>query len=234
MEIDTLNELYNSKLFSHQTDEFSIIEPAKGDNVKVRKATFELHGAEFIVCTNEHPWNESVDLYQKENARHKYRFRRKCDGFAICDFNGQKYLIWIELKSSFGEIFSDAIYQISGCYVKMKSYLECFSNYNSPDYKEIGVVVCRPEQQKSDDDCNNDINLRQNSLSSREELPTDIFRSEYRNTDRPNIFILRGEIFGSSQMHLKNSIQLKSLPVYYYATDVDTPVIDLGTILSNI
>ena len=209
MEIDTLNELYNSKLFSHQTDEFSIIEPAKGDNVKVRKATFELHGAEFIV-------------------------RRKCDGFAICDFNGQKYLIWIELKSSFGEIFSDAIYQISGCYVKMKSYLECFSNYNSPDYKEIGVVVCRPEQQKSDDDCNNDINLRQNSLSSREELPTDIFRSEYRNTDRPNIFILRGEIFGSSQMHLKNSIQLKSLPVYYYATDVDTPVIDLGTILSNI
>lgn len=232
MTIDVLTELYHENQFWHGTDSCQIVE--KGENAKVKGALFSLKGADFIVCTNETIWDNGLDLYTKECPIHSFKFRKKCDGFVICTFRGQKYLIWIELKSSFNEVFTKAIYQLSGCYVKMRSYLNCFSNYHPKEYKELGIVVSRPEEQYLGEDGNAAIEGRRGGLITDLDNPTDICRSDYRNTDTPNTFFLRGKDFGINNTHLSDSISLDSLPVYYYETKEGTPTIDLGPILAMV
>lgn len=235
MKIETLTELYCKDLFSHKNDSFSLVEKDKSESVKVRIATFSLTGADFVVCSDEHFWNEGVDMYCKSHPIHCFKFRKKCDGFAICNYNNQKFLIWIELKSSFGEIFSTAIYQLSACYVKMKSYLECFENYTPSDYKEFAIVVCPPETNRSHEDYNNEVDSRKKYITGiNTDTLTDKYRSNYRNSKESNIFTLYGTDFGSKKMHLKSNILFEKIPIYYFKADTESPNIDLLDVIHSI
>ena len=232
MTIDVLTELYQKNLFQQTKDSYQINEPDGSSSVT--GANFILKGAEFIVCANETIWKAGEYLYAKTSPVHKFEFRRRCDGFVICSYNGQKYLIWIELKSSFNQVFNDAIFQLSGCYVKMKSYLNCFENYHPEKYKELGIVVSQAEQPYHGEDGNNAVESRRGGLISAADNPTDICRSNYRNTTTPNTFFLRGKDFGIKNTHISNAIALDTLPVFYYETTGGTPTIDLGPILARI
>lgn len=232
MTIDVLTELYHENQFLHGTDSCQIVE--KQENATLTEATFRLEGADLIVCSNETLWNHGVGLYAKQSPVHRFEFRRACDGFVICTYKGQKYLVWIELKSSFNEVFDKAIYQLSGCYVKMKSYLTCFSDYRPEDYKELGIVVSRPEEQYLGEDGNAAIEGRRGGLITDLDNPTDICRSDYRNNTAPNMFYLRGEDFGIKNTHISSAIALVKLPVYYYETMEGAPTIDLGPILAMV
>lgn len=232
MTIDVLTELYHKNQFQHGTDSCQIVENA--ENAIVTGAIFSLKGADFIVCANETIWNHGLELYTKDCPIHSFKFRKKCDGFVICTFKGQKYLIWIELKSSFNEVFDKAIYQLSGCYVKMKSYLNCFSDYHPEEYKELGIVVSLPEEPYQEEEGNMATIDRRNTLCEHYITPTDICRSDYRNTDTPNTFFLRGKDFGIKNTHLSGAIALDKLPVYYYETKEGSPTIDLAPILAMV
>lgn len=215
MRTKVLCELFDSKFFTNTSDAFTLEESAK--NAFVKSVTFTLPGARFAFC-RESLWSASENLYAPKTE--SFEFRRKCDGFAICNHEGQKYLIWVELKSSFSEVLSDAIFQLSGCYVKAKSYLTDFDVYIPGDYKELGIVVSRPIDGSADERRLGNMNPISGKVLSR-------FRKN-------NILELRGSDFGSEKMHLSKAIQLGKLPVFHVGVKDQTVTVDLARILSQI
>lgn len=220
-----LAELYNPSLFTNAIDTFSLSESQK--DAKVKGAEFTLLGAKFIVCS-ESIWSSATELYSKKSVN--FEFKRKCDGFILCDFNDNHYLLWIELKSDFGEIFNKAIYQLSGCYVKAKSYLRNVSTYNPNEYKELGIIVSLPENHLIRSTQGNVSVLNRRTQLIQSQTASEICRRRYRKTGS---ILIKGEDFGSSLLHLSNDIMLKELPIASYTTTKDCPKIDLAKILNT-
>lgn len=220
-----LAELYNSCFFVNTTDTFSLRELQKDASVK--GVEFILPGAEFIVCS-EGIWSSATELYSKKSA--EFEFKRKCDGFVLCNFNGRHYLLWIELKSGFSEVFNKAIYQLSACYVKAKSYLRNISAYNPDEYKELGIVVSLPEEQLVRTTSGNASVLNRRIQLIQEETASELCRRRFRRT---GLILMKGEDFGSARLHLSGDIMLKELPVASYTTTEECPKIDLAKILNT-
>lgn len=220
-----LSELYNSSLFSEHADSFSLLESDKG--AFISGATFNLPGGSFVVCS-EKLWSASTELYVKRSQ--DFYFKRKCDGFVICDYNDKYYLIWIELKSGFNNIFKDAIYQIASCYVKSKSYLHNIKAYHPEEYKELGIVVSEPEDiQIYTPEQNKQIYDRRVQLTTAEETAMDKCRRRYRKKGK---IILNGTDFGANGLQLADNIMLQSLPVVSVTSTIPHPSVDLAQIIA--
>lgn len=225
MKTNEFTEFYNEKLFLSAKDNVTIKETDKGATVK--SATINCQNANFDYST-EIIWSAGDNLYRKESGG--YKFRSKCDGFLICRTENKNYLIWIELKSGFSEVFNKAIYQLSACYVKMKSYLRTISTYKAKDFEEIAIVVSHPEDDKSQSIEENDSVLsRRNTLVS-EETPSDKCRRRFIRTGKITI---DAADFDSGKLHLVSDILPHDLRVFHISTKTDQAIIDLKSLFQN-
>ena len=220
MTIDDITSVYSKNLFTLVQDEFYINE--NGNDAKVNKAIFTSKNASFIVSGED--LFKADFLYEKQVEF--FYFKKHCDGFVICSLNGCHYLIWVELKTGFNEVFNSAIYQISSCYVKAKSYLQCIDSYNSEDFEEFGIIVSRPDKKSI-----NDIVLdRKESLVNPAE-PSIIYKRRFRSTGK---IILKGDDFGQKRIKLSPDVQLKSLPVVHLETNNQEATFDLLSIIKSV
>lgn len=72
-------------------------------------------------------------------------FKLDCDGIMLFEENGQKYMFFTELKSTFDT--SDVYYakdQIISSYIKINMIMHLLIGYNSADFIVKGFVVCLP------------------------------------------------------------------------------------------
>ena len=222
-----LSEIYEPSLFTTCSGSFSLVERDKGATMK--GASFVLDGAQFIVCT-ESIWSQSMNLYVKESQ--DFKFKKRCDGFVICNHQDKHFLIWIELKSGFNQVFNEAIYQIASCYVKMKSYLRNLSAYHLEDFIELGIVVSHPDSYVSKSILENQqIYVRHQQLVNQNESATDKCRRRYRNTNKIE---LTGNDFGADKLHLADEIMLHKLPVISVQSNEENPTFDLLPIISEV
>lgn len=75
-------------------------------------------------------------------AQHKGVLTLDCDGIIFFENNGQKYILFCELKSSYVlEEIAHAKDQLIGSFVKMKSILSTIQGYKPDDYKPVGLIV---------------------------------------------------------------------------------------------
>ena len=223
-----LSDFYSVVDFQTSSDFFIIHESDRSATIK--EAKFFLSGIDFNYCGDAF-WSKSEDLYQRSSQ--EFKFRKHCDGFAIFSYQEQNYLVWIELKSGFNEVFNNAIFQISACYTKMKSYLNNFSSYNSADYKEFGIVVSMPENDHNDSgiETNEIISGRRNLLIKQSESVKDKTRRLFRKTGMINI---DGKDFGANKLQLRTDILPDNLPVFHCAASSGTVDIDLKLIIAKV
>lgn len=220
-------KMFDSNLFASYADSFFIKENDNGADVK--EVNFIMPGGTFEVCT-EKLWAASTNLYIKQSG--DFSFRRKCDGVVICKKGSHNYIIWIELKSGFNQIFSDAIYQIAACYVKMKSYLRNFVAYNPGEYEEMGIVVSLPENTPDEKvESNKQVTDRRASLVSQHGTLTDKCRRRYRRSG--NIELLASDFIASQQAFVPD-IQIQHLPIFHIATNTAVTNVNLGTIIQQV
>ncbi|MBR3566994.1 MAG: hypothetical protein IKO46_10850 [Salinivirgaceae bacterium] len=75
-------------------------------------------------------------------AKHTSVLNLDCDGIVIFEKNGEKYILFCELKSSFiWEDITHAKDQLIGSSVKLKGLLNTLQGFNTNDYKYIGLIV---------------------------------------------------------------------------------------------
>ncbi len=65
-----------------------------------------------------------------------------CDGIVLFEKDGQKYMLFCELKSTFStDEIAHAKDQLVGSYVNMKGLLSTLQGYGPDDYKAVGLIV---------------------------------------------------------------------------------------------
>lgn len=87
------------------------------------------------------------DLAEKSSsfpkiAKHNSFLLKDCDGIVLFEKNGQKYILFCELKSSYKlEDIVKAKDQLVGSFVKFKGLLSCIQGYKQEEFKPIGIIV---------------------------------------------------------------------------------------------
>lgn len=87
------------------------------------------------------------DLAEKSSSfakksNHVGILRKDCDGIILFEKNGQKYMLFCELKSSFVlEDIKKAKDQIIGTSVKMKGICSTLQGYDLNEYKPLGLIA---------------------------------------------------------------------------------------------
>lgn len=77
-----------------------------------------------------------------KKANHNGVLLKDCDGIVIFEKNGEKYILFCELKSSFFlDDIAQAKNQLIGSSVKMKGILSTLQGFNTDDYNYIGLIV---------------------------------------------------------------------------------------------
>lgn len=219
-----LSHIYNQAEYYSASDTCSLQESQKG--AKVKGAKIHLVGAHFY-WWNESIWNASENAYR--NYTDDLLFRKKCDGFVICHYNDRKYLIWVELKSGFNDVFKKAIFQISACYMKAKSIANNFKSFNGKEFEELGLIISLPEEDEPTDVEDNTIVAdRRTSLIRQNDGALDKCRKRYRATGK---LLLRGSDYGTDILNLKEEIVLHELPVCHVPVDPGVPDIDLAQVI---
>lgn len=215
MTLSDLTSLYAPALFEEGTGSFTVHE--KNPDAKITDVTITAPDLSYIVC-RENLWSASERLYCTQASG--FDFRKKCDGFALCDLDGQHYLIWIELKSGSNEVFKKALHQITSCYTKAKSYLRDIATFQATKYKEFGIVV----SSTSPNDPIDPISMRRQGLASQEETMEAKYRRQYK---RDGFILLQGSDMKTDALPLSKEITFSRLPVVYYQSATSALTIDL-------
>lgn len=142
---DNFNKAYPNVSVSEFHDEVSITEP-ENDDSSFRK--LNIRGIDGYAFPHDIANNLSSFATQ---AGHQGVLTKNCDGVIIFEYNKQKYVALLELKSSFDtQKINDARDQIIGSYIKMRGLLSTLQNFQ--DYVFIGIIVSfEPDSEKLDE-----------------------------------------------------------------------------------
>lgn len=222
-------QIFNKQLFQETSDLLCFTEK---DDAFIKGTTLALKDAYFFY-SDESIWKASENLFNKESNLHFNNFRLKTDGFALCNYNDTNYLIWVELKSSFDQIFNKAIYQLCACYTKAKIMLNTFTNYNASDFKELCIVISKPEGAKEKSVEGNDaVTSRRNQLTSQ---PSSIAEQRcklaYRKTGK---IVLDYHDFDLQNTAIKDAFLPNNIPIIHVTSLEPEPTIDLESIIKEL
>lgn len=178
---------------------------------------------------------DSKGPYNAEWNNYKL-FCRDCDSIVLLNHDGQNYIVWIELKSSFNEVLKTALYQIVGSYMRSKSYLNAFSTYKQGDYKEISIIASHPDNKHSSADGNAIVFDNKKLFTGNDKDKKVLLAQKYRRKLKAGgaLMIIEGTDFELDQLPLKSSVVLSKLPLVYLEADGKSLSVDINTIVNKI
>lgn len=227
--IDDLRFLYNENYFSNRSQSVTLTENQEKES-SVKQVEFLFSGD--MVSIDNSLLLDSKDIYRKY-ANHKHNdvsFKRNCDGLFIVEKDGIKWLLLVELKSSFCDVAKKAIEQIGVSYIKIKSHLNSISSYNSEEYNELGIIISFPPDYIDYEDVNNNDYVVDNKLRNVESEPD--FKHTYDKEFRKNKQItLEGKYFGLDSQSLAQSIALKKLTIKHVTVNENAATVNLDDYL---
>ena len=142
-----LNEIHNDLLeiycnrhigsISHQC-----ITNESDRGAKVRSITFETTGELFNILNSFICCKQSLFFLDGEQRN---LMSHNCDGIIIVEYNNQKYIIFLEIKSSYRtQDISKAQYQIMSSYYCLLTELEGLKHFDLGEYKMCCMVASHP------------------------------------------------------------------------------------------
>ncbi|WP_302561600.1 hypothetical protein [Phocaeicola sartorii] len=107
----------------------------------VKNIALVFHGR-LLLIKNEY-LKKTNELYREND--NVPELKHDCDGVFINETKGNKYLVFVELKSEHCESnFVKAERQIAASYLRILSLFSCLRNFNSKDYKICGIIASKP------------------------------------------------------------------------------------------
>lgn len=179
--------------------------------------------------------NDSIEPYHA--VWHNYKlFRRDCDSIILLNHDGQNYIIWIELKSSFNEVLKTALFQIVGSYMRSKSYLNAFSTFKQEDYKELSIIASHPINEQSSTDGNTVVIDNKKLFTGKDKDKNLLLAQKYRRKLKVggSLMIIEGTDFDLDQLPLESSVVLTKLPLVHLEANGKSLSVDINTIVNKV
>ena len=224
-----LQALYDSTYIEDKKFGVKINEPQRNNPDALSEVIFCFSGT--LIHIKSSFLNDSKSIFSK--GSNYLSFKHICDGVFIVKNDKSKYLVWIELKSSYNEVCKKAIFQLPASYTKLKSHLKNLPSYIPNEYKEIGIIISYSPKLLKDDENNEEVMSYKRKLidSSTKE---DIIKYKYDKDIRKfQATFLDGIDFGFDKININEDIKMKSLYIYHYIADSPKIFINLDSILDT-
>ncbi|MBR1833887.1 MAG: hypothetical protein IJ785_00020 [Bacteroidales bacterium] len=152
----------------------------------------------------------------------------ECDGIIITDYNGNKFIIFIELKSKFEKGVDKGPKQLLASCFKALTLFNCIDGFSFNDYNLCAVLALQKPSTES-----------LNKVRQKEEIKEDLTGLDQLKKKAIEKEIIESEI--SMEEYLFNTLPIKPtycsdlpLVIYTIEPDKDSGAINLDTILSKV
>lgn len=219
---DKLKQIFNPTSISIPPDRFLTIEESDKDahfkHLTIEKSNQVILFADTFLknCNNSFKGKPAPVLNEE------------CDGIIITDYNGNKYIIFIELKSKFEKGVDKGPKQLLASCVKALTLLNCIDGFSLNDYNLCAVLAL----QKPTTESLNEVRHKEVIMEALTKL--DQLKKEANEKE-----IIKSEI--SMEEYLFNTLPIKPaycsnlpLAIYTVEPDKDSGAINLDTILSKV
>lgn len=132
-----LSDIINENKVDFYPGIVTVIEEERSSKVTYMNFKLQDHT---IWSINKSALNDMNKFISSDNG--KVYLSHECDGILICDYNGKKYLVIIELKSSYTVTnIKKARLQLQASYVKIMSILNMLDGCNIDDFECCCFIV---------------------------------------------------------------------------------------------
>lgn len=174
-----------------------------GQAISIHKGIFEK--TDFLFKRNEDVPNKMPKL------------QHSCDGVLIIEQQGQKYLVFIELKSDYtsGNIRKAEI-QLCASYLRMMALLNCMEDFQPDEYRKCGIIVSHPQ---SPEELNRILKMKNNKTNlTRFERQSLSFASKYSKGGFPmdKTYSLLGKL------PIADHLRFDTLPTFHFNVNKDS------------
>lgn len=165
-------------------------------------------------------------------------FHKDCDKIALIEKNGQRYLFWIEVKTSLKQIFNTGIYQIPGCYYRIKSMLDDFPTHNPNGIIECALAIFAPDAPSPPQSNSIPQKVVEYTKSKRTKInppETEHERIErkYKGILMPRMRgFIEGVDFGMDQLSIKDAYKIDTLPFIVWPVTYTGAVVNLDDVIA--
>lgn len=142
---DHLIKVFNPTLFDirYGGGIFNLEETEK--NATVKQIELEYHGQLMTISNSIFNKTDFLFLEDEKVDPELPKLQHGCDGVLVVEVKGNKYLIFIELKSDYTpDNISKAEKQICASYLRISMLLNGIRDIDLKDYKKCGIIVSHP------------------------------------------------------------------------------------------
>ena len=200
---DLMSSIFDSCFFEKPASSFTLSEKQNALD-KLNKVDFTLSGNAINVRNGL--LSKTSEGYRKISE--SFSFRKDCDGIVLVDRDDKHYMVFIELKSGFGEVANKAVFQIASSYIRFKHYLSSIDTYSPHDYQEIGIIISYPYKAEIGD--REVLDRRNGLLNSAYSSFLNRCKIEFKNG---NPILINSSDLEIDKMNLSSNLQINNLKV---------------------
>lgn len=138
---DKLTLVFDPALFIYKSvgGNFIINEHESGSSINA----VNIHYQGQLLSIDNKFLKNSHDIYPDNTSRHPYpELKHDCDGILIISVREQKYIILLELKSTYSKTnIRKAEKQLVASYMRLVSRLNCLDNFDINSYKKCAIII---------------------------------------------------------------------------------------------
>lgn len=165
-------------------------------------------------------------------------FHKDCDKVVLFEKNGQRYLFWIEVKTSLKQIFNTGIYQIPGCYYRIKALLDEFPSHDPNNIIECALAIYAPDAPPPPQTNSVPAKVVEYTTTKRAKIAppeTEHERIErkYKSILLPRTKgVMEGVDFGMEQLPINENYKLNTLPFIIWPVTYKGAVVNMDDVIS--
>ena len=227
--LDKLKQVYEPELIILDDNKCAITEKLNSSVNTLQKVEIQNCGKCFLV---KEKWLASgQDKYRNNGVCH---LRRICDGVLYFEKDGEKFLSFIELKSSRKEVFKTGIFKFPVCYYRTRLCFNSFEGVDLSEIKTFGLILypCIDSDRVSAITQNEGLMEQKMNVVHNRLLDDIRIRAKYERMvkDKEKVS-LEGADFGVDKLPLKTEYKMMSLDTVIWPVSCPIGVIDINEVL---
>ena len=178
---------------------------------------------------------DSCEIYKKQ-FKETY-LRKDCDKVVLLEKEDKLYLFWIEVKTSLHEVFHKGIFQILGCYYRVKAFLDNFVSHSDEGVIECALAIYAPDAPQNGQGVEVEVKeytrTKYDKIAPDPESDSQKIEHKYSKLLTPKVKnVLDGKDFGTDQLPLQNKYKVDKLPFIVWPVTYRGGVVNMNEIVA--
>lgn len=175
---------------------------------------------------------DSAEIYNKQFE--ETRLRSNCDKVVLLNKDGKDYIVWVEVKTSFNEIYRKGIFQFPGCYYRTKAFLNNFVSHLDEGVQEFALAVYAEDAPPVEiSSASNYTQAKLTKINPAPETAHQKIENKYKSVLKSRgICTIEGSDFGMDKMPILEKYKVGSLPCVVWPVTYKDGVVNMDEVIA--